>query len=238
MKLIRIVFYILILNSLSIADEKININFKDLKIMDLVKITSKIIDKNILVTENIKGNVDFISTKPLDKKDLVKILIYSLEAKGFTIVQSDNIMRIVKLNEGAKNNVPVVNGNKNNLYYQMVTEVFPVHNANADYIASKIRHLISKTAKLVTNKESNSLILTDFKDNIKTVKKVVSVMTYGAKKSIEIIELKNINAADAKKSLDAVAKSIFNEKIETEKVSIISNADNNFLVIVGKNQNI
>ncbi|MGB1019165.1 MAG: hypothetical protein ACPGVH_08835, partial [Chitinophagales bacterium] len=56
-------------------------------------------------------------------------------------------------------------------YYQMVTEVFPVHNANVDYVASKIRHLMSKSAKIVTNKESNSLVLTDFKDNIKTIKK-------------------------------------------------------------------
>jgi general secretion pathway protein D len=238
MRLIRVVFLILILNLSSIAEEKININFKDLKIMDLVRITSKIIDKNILVTQEIKGKVDFISTKPLAKKELVKILIYSLEAKGFTIVQSDDIMRIVKLNEGAKNNVPVINGNKDELYYQMVTEIFPVHNANADYVASKIRHLISKTAKLVTNKESNTLVITDFKDNIKTIKNVVRIMTYGAKKDVQIIELKNIKASEAKKNLDAVAKSIFNSKIETEKVSIISNADNNSLVIVGKNQNI
>ncbi len=238
MRLIRVVLLVFLLNFISQADEKININFKDLKIMDLVKITSKIIDKNILVTQEIKGNVDFISTKPLEKKELVKILIYSLEAKGFTIVQSDDIMRIVKLSESAKNNVPIINGNQEKLYYQMVTEIFSVHNANADYIASKVRHLISKTAKLVTNKESNTLVITDFKDNIKTIKKVVSVMTYGAKKSIEIIELKNIKASEAKKNLDAVAKSIFNAKIETEKVSIIANADNNSLVIVGKSQNI
>jgi len=238
MRLIKVVLLVFLLNFVSQADEKININFKDLKIMDLVKITSKIIDKNILVTQEVKGNVDFISTKPLEKKELVKILIYSLEAKGFTLIQGNDIMRIVKLSESAKNNVPLINGNQEKLYYQMVTEIFPVHNANADYIASKIRHLISKTAKLVTNKESNTLVITDFKDNIETIKKVVSVMTYGAKKSIEIIELNNIKASEAKKNLDAVAKSIFNEKIETEKVSIIANADNNSLVIVGRNQNI
>ena len=238
MKLIKIILCILILNFLSLADEKINVNFKDLKIMDLVKITSKIIGKNILLTEDIKGNVDFISSKPLNKKNLVKILIYSLEAKGFTLIQGDDIMRIIKLEESVKNNVPIINENKNNLYYQMFTEIFPVYNANADYIASKIGHLISKNAKLVTNKESNSLIITDFKDNIKTIKKIVDIMTSGAKKNIEIIVLENIKASDAKKSLDELSKSIFNDKIETQKVSIIANANNNSLVIVGKNQNI
>lgn len=238
MKLIRAIICIFILSVCVSANEKININFKDLKIMELVEITSKIIDKNILVTQSIKGKVDFISNKPLDKDEIVKVLIYVLESKGYTLVQSNDIMRIVKLNEGAKNNAPVVTSNNKSQYYQMVTEVFPVYNVNVDYVASKIRHLISKSAKLVTNKESNSLVLTDFKDNIQTVKKVVSIMTYGAKKNTEIVDLKNIKALEAKKSLDAIAKSKFNNKVETEKVSVIANKDNNSLVLIGKKQNI
>ena len=239
MRLIRAVFLVFILSFSINASEKININFKDLKIMDLVKITSKIIDKNILVTQNIKGNVDFISNKPLDKDELVKILIYVLESKGFTLVQSDDILRIVKLNEGFKNNAPIITpSNKDELYYQMATKVIPVHNANADFILSKVRHLVSKTGKIVSNKESNSLVLTDFKDNIDTVQKVVSLMTYGAKKSSIVVPLKNVKATEVKKNLDAIAKSVFNNKIETEKVTVVANKDNNSLVIIGKKQNI
>ncbi len=224
--------------SLSANSEKININFKDLKIMELVEITSKIVNKNILVTEDIRGNVDFISNKPLNKDEVVKVLIYVLEAKGYTLIQNEDIMRIVKLTEGAKNNPPVITSKNKNPYYQMVTEVFPVYNANVDYIASKIRHLITRTAKLVTNRESNSLVITDFKDNIKTVKKVVSLMTSGARKNTEIVILKNIEAEDAKKSLIQIAKSKFNIKVDTEKVDVISNKNNNSLVLIGKKRNI
>ncbi len=205
--------------------------------MDLVKITSKIIDKNILVTQDVKGKVDFISNKPVDKKELVKILIYVLESKGFTLVNNVDMLRIVKLAEGVKNNVPVVTSKSKHKYNQMVTEVFKVYNANVDYIASKVRHLISKNAKLVTNKDANTLVLTDFQDNIITVKKVVLIMTSGAKKNMEVIELKNIQAIDAKKNLDAIAKSIFNPKIETEKVDIVANKENNSLVIIGNRTN-
>ena len=74
------------------ANDKININFKDLKIMDLVKITSKIIDKNILITEEIKGNVDFISNNAVEKDELIKILGFVLESKGYSLVQSENML--------------------------------------------------------------------------------------------------------------------------------------------------
>lgn len=220
------------------AEEKMNINFKDLKIMDLVKITSKIIDKNILITEEIKGNVDFISNKPVNKDELIKILGFVLEGKGYSLVQSDEMLRIVKLNESANSNVPVANNNPKDDLYWMVTEVFTVKDADVDYIASKIRHLVSKDGKMVTNKDSNALVITDFKDNITTVKEVVNIMTSGANKDTVIVELINIDASDAKKNLDAIAKSKFNEKVETQKVSIVDNKDNNSLVIIGEKSNI
>ena len=220
------------------ATDDININFKDLKVMDLVKITSKIIDKNILITEEIKGNVDFISNKPVNKDELVKILGYVLEDKGYSLVQSNDILRVVKLNNSANSNVPVLNNSPKDDLYWMVTEVFTVQNADVDYVASKIRHLVSKDAKMVTNKESNALVITDFKDNITTVKEVVAIMTSGANKDTVIVELNNIDASEAKKNLDAIAKSKFNDKVETQKVSIVENKDNNSLVIIGEKGNI
>ena len=228
----------LITFQLNAAEDIVNINFKDLQIMDLIKITSKIIDKNILITEEIKGNVEFVSNKPVNKDELVKILGYVLEDKGYSLVQNSDILRIVKLNTGANSNVPVANLSPKDDLYWMVTEVFTVRDADVDYVASKVRHLISKDAKMVTNKDSNALVITDFKDNIETVKNVVNIMTSGANKDTVIVELKNIDALEAKKNLEAIAKSKFNEKVETQKVSIVENKDNNSVVIIGEKGNI
>ena len=171
MNFFRVVFLIFILNTFCFASKKIDINFKDLEIMELVKITSKIIDKNILLTENIKGTVDFISNETLNKKQLVKILSYSLESKGFTLVDDGNILRVVQITEETKNN----------LYSQI---------------------------------------------------------TSNTKKSVEIIELKNINILDAIKNLDAVVKSVFKQTIQAQKISLIPNLSANSLTIVASKKNI
>ena len=152
--------------------EQININFKDLKINDLIKITSKIIGKNILLTYKIKGTVDFVSNKPVYKDDIINILMYVLEEKGYTILDNDGILRIVRINNASKYNAPVYSGVTKVKTSGMITEVFVVQYSNVDYISSKIRHLISKSAKLVTDKSSNSIVLTGFLSNIKTVKKL------------------------------------------------------------------
>ena len=79
MKLIRGLFLVLVLvTGLQAKEQPLNISFKDLSIMDLVHLTSRVIDKNILITQKIKGKVDFISNKPLYKDDIVNILIFAL----------------------------------------------------------------------------------------------------------------------------------------------------------------
>ncbi len=239
MKLIRTVFLALFLVvCIHAKEDPINISFKDLSIMDLINITSKVVDKNILITQNIKGKVDFISNKPLYKKDIVNILIYVLESKGYTLVDNKNILRIVRIADTAKYNLPVFSNNISNTYSQMVTKVFNVEYSNVDYVSSKVRHLLTKSAKLVTDKESNSIVITDFPSNIKTVQKIIKLIAKDSKKTIEIVSFKNIKAAEASTSLKSIAKSVFNEKIEKEKVSILPNKDNNSIMIVGKLENV
>jgi general secretion pathway protein D len=216
--------------------EAININFKNLEVVDLIKIASKIIDKNILLGQDISGKVDFVSNKPVDKEDVLNILIYTLEPKGFTIVENDGILRVVRIADASKYNMPVVKDTIES--YQMITEVFPVENINVDVVSSRIRHLISTNAKLVTDKDSNAIVITDFVPNIKTIKAVINLLSVDIKKHIEMIKLVNLKATDMQIELTNVAKTIYGEQVEGEKVAIILNKDTNSLMLVGKKANV
>ncbi len=225
------------ITNINASNKMVNINFKDLKITDLIKITSKLINKNILMTQKINGKVDFISNKAVSKDDILNILIYVLEAKGYTLIDNNGILRVVRINDAAKYNMPVINNSKLNTY-QMVTEIFTVKNENVDYVSSKIRHLISKSAKLVTDKDSNSIVLTDFVANINTVKKVINIISKDSKKFIQIVKLHNLKAPDILAELKNIAKTIYNEKILKEKVEILLNKDSNSIMFVGKKNNV
>ncbi|MCH9812320.1 MAG: hypothetical protein K0U47_00045, partial [Epsilonproteobacteria bacterium] len=72
------------------ASDEVNINFKDLKIVDFVKMVARITGKNILVGENVQGKVDFVSVKPVKKSQIYDLLVNVLNAKGFTIRDTRN----------------------------------------------------------------------------------------------------------------------------------------------------
>ena len=237
-KIVLSIFLSILLSANLFAKQEVVINFKNLEIKDFIKITSKILNKNILLSTNIKGKVEFVTNKKVYKEDILNILIYVLESKGFTLVENGNILRIIRLSDASKNNVPVYNNKDKLTDFQMVTEVFNIDFLNVDYISSKIRHLISKSAKLVTDKESNAIIITDFASNIQTIKKVIDMVAKDSKKDIQTVSLTNIEGSTIITDLKTVAKSVFNEKIEKEKVAILLNKNNNSIMFVGTQKNV
>ena len=237
-KIYKSLVTVVLLTNLLYAKEPININFKNLEIIDFIKITSKILNKNILITNNINGKIDFVSNKPVYKEDLLNLVIYVLESKGYTLIDNDGILRIIRLNSASKYNTPIYNNIKDIKNFMMVTEVFNIDYENVDYISSKIRHLLSKNAKLVTDKQSNAIVLTDFPSNIKTVKTVIKLIAKDSKKDIKTVKLKNIQGNTILTDLRNVSKTVFNEKILNEKVNILLNKDTNTIMFVGKKKNV
>jgi general secretion pathway protein D len=211
--------------------KKVNINFKDLEISNFIKLTSKILHKNILLTAPIKGKVDFISSKEVYEDELLDLVQSILASKGYTLVENKAFMEVVRLSEASKHNLPIVKSGQN--YKQMITKSILFHNADVNTVAAKIRHLISKSAKLVTVNENNSMLITDFPKNIQTIEKVTKEIEQNKEKQVAFIKLENIKVQTAFAQISKILKDMFNPKIAEEKVTMIPNQDSNSLVMVG-----
>lgn len=220
------------------AREQVNVNFSNLQIEDFIKLISKITHKNILINNKINGTVNFVSTTPVYDDELIGILVSVLESKGFTLVRNGSIYEVVRSTEAAKNNVDVVGEGKRLYGSLMVTQAITVKGENVDIVAAKIRYLISKTAKLMTMKESNIILLTDYPKNIETIKKVIEDIDTNNQAIVKIIPIEHAEAKKLQTRLVEISKSIFNEKVEAQKVKIIFDENINALVVVGLQNNV
>ncbi|MBL0687300.1 MAG: hypothetical protein JJV94_05700 [Sulfurospirillum sp.] len=238
MKLIKVIFLILSLTLTVFAREKVNVNLSNLEIQDFIKLVSKISDKNILINNNIRGTVNFISTSPVYDDELVDILISVLESKGFTLVEKGSFLEVVRSVESSKHNTKVMPIGKKLDGSFMITQPIRLDNENVAAVAAKIRHLISKTAKLVTIKSSNTILITDYPSNIETIKKVIDEISDNNKFIVKIVPVKHIEAKKLQVRLDDIAKSIFNKTVESQKVSIAEHDSINGLIIVGNRSNV
>ena len=240
MKFVRLLCVILVLTLTLTAKEKeqVNVNFSNLQINDFIKLVSKITHKNILVTNKINGTVNLVSTTPIYDDELIDLLISVLETKGYTLIKKGSILEVIRANEAAKHNVEVVSPNKKLHGSLMVTQAIKIEDENVDVVAAKIRHLVSKAGKVITMKESNTLLITDYPKNIETIKKVISDINKSAQNVVKIVQVKNTDAKKMQVKLTDIAKSMFNTKVASESVKVIYDENTNGLIVVGRPKNV
>jgi general secretion pathway protein D len=203
MRLIRIFLLTTVLALSLSARQQVHVNFSNLAITDFVKLISKITKKNILINHKISGRINFVSSTPIYDDELMGLLVSVLESKGFTIINDGSIYEIVRSADAAKHNVRVEKQGKSLNGSLMVTQSIKVMGENVDIVASKVRYLVSKTAKLMTIKESNTLLITDYPKNIETIKKVQQ------KYKLDII----LTGGDAKLLLPYIKGSIYKKNL-------------------------
>ncbi len=216
--------------------EQVNLELQDVKIEDFIKMVGRVVGKNILLSQPIPGTLNFISSAPIYKDELLNILISVLSKKGFTIVEDGSFLKVERANVAVKKNLPI-GYSKDSL---MRTEFIQVANENVDIIAAKVRQFLSEGGKLLTIKETNTMIVSDYPDNINVVKKVVRKVESQSRnnKQVEFIILNNAKASRLATSITAIAKSIINQKVASNKVDVLGDDATNSIIITASQKNI
>ncbi|MCG3681909.1 type II secretion system protein GspD [Aliarcobacter butzleri] len=157
-----LVFYALNLYS----NDEININFKDIKVDDLIKITSKITKRNILVTQIINEKVDYIPTQKITKENLFDILETTLKEKGYFLLDENGVLKVKK--------VEIIKEE------EQFTEVIGLKNVDGVNIIKILDDIVNKkyinkpTKPFVSlDLESNSLVVMASKDELKQIKSLI-----------------------------------------------------------------
>ncbi len=252
MKLIKSLFLASFILTLAMSENPVTppkfttgveINFKDLEIEDFVKMVAKITNKNILLTTEIKGKINFVSVKPIEKDKLYELLLQILETRGFTIVETKaGFLNLVRNTDAGGVNLPIkgdgVVDDKWAELPQMVTKIIRINSENVDIVTSKVRHLLSKSAKLVTSKEINSIIISEYPENIATIEKIIYRLENTPKIDIKFVELKNEKAATILADITKIATTMFNQQVDEEKMQVLKNDATNSLILIGKRDNI
>lgn len=229
MKFIRN-FYLalLLLAPLTLSAEAITVNFNNTPIRDVIQFVAKQTHKNILVTDKISGSVNFISEKPIDKKELLPLLTQILQNRGYTIVDGNNGYMMVTRAANAKK---MARPGKSEA--GMMTKIIPVHYMKASDAVQKLRYLSSQFASVTFDNNKNVIIMSDYPDHIKNFEATLRKIDRPMKKEIRFISLRNADASAAIKELDAIFKSLnttfrypvtLNADAKSNKIIIIADA--------------
>jgi len=228
MKFTKIILLFLLINLLS-ANE-VTLNFQNLKIEDFIRMVAKITHQNILISNNIRGNVNFVSVKPIDEKELYPLLVNILRSKDYTIIKTDNgFLKVIRSSEAVRN-APSLNGNG---MYQMETDVIHLNNIPAKEIYSQVSYLLSRYGRMVINNEKNMLVVTDYPDNLKVIKKIINKIDIKNNENVKIVTLKYADINKIYTKITDIASMLFNKNVV--KYKIVEDENSNSIILIGPN---
>ncbi len=187
-----LIFLITFLSSLKLmSQEGTLLNINGASINSLIEISSKVLNKNIVLTEQIDGNIDFISQKAVSNSELLEVLKSVLYAKGYKLVEYENLFKIVKKDnnfiiENATTEIVALNNAE-------VKDVIPILKSifdNIVYRADEIKPFIAQ------DNQNNSVIINAQQKQMNEIKKLIQnldqhqMQVYVEAKIIELSENK------------------------------------------------
>lgn len=216
--------------------EKVSLSIDGMGITDLIKLVAAVTHKNIFIGEEIQGTVSYAGNKSITKKDLFGILQSTLDARGYTLVDTGGgYLSVVKTVDATQMNLPFME--KSDIP-QMQTHIFTFHFATAENMSMKIKHFTSRNGKITASKESNSVIVTDFPENIATIQKAMKILDARDEtiaNYTHVIPLKNADA----KSLVATLNTIIGKMSlipGQQAPSITSDDTTNSLIVIASDE--
>lgn len=138
------------------------LNFKDVDISEFVGIMSQLIKKNVVIDDKVRGKITISSSKKIPVSQAYDILKSILEVKGFTVVETDNLIKVLPIQAAIKKNVEIITDGRKRMppdEDKTITYIHEVEFASANEIANVLRSLKSGFVDLVVYQPLNVIVL-------------------------------------------------------------------------------
>ena len=154
---------------------------------------------NVVVDPRVKGTITLVTEKPVSRSVAMAQFLSGLRLQGFTMVESAGLLKVVpeadaKLQSGAvetSDSAPKGAGGG-----QIVTQIFKLNFESASNLVAVLRPLISPNNTINANPGNNSLVITDYADNLRRIARIIAVMDVSNATQVEVIDLKHAIAVD------------------------------------------
>jgi len=114
--------------------------------------------------------------------------------QGFTLVRTPNYIKIVPEADAKLQAAPTQIGKLR--VDQIATEVYVLNHQSANSLVTVLRSLISPNNTIAADTVNNTLVITDYVDNLKRLARIIATLDTPANAAIEVITLEHAIAMD------------------------------------------
>ncbi len=174
----------------------VTLNFVNAEIDGVARAMAAILNKQILVDPRVKGTITLYSDQPMTPAGAYKNFLAALRGQGFSMVEVSGLLKIVPEAEAKLQTGVVDVGHVGRSGDQVLTQIFRVQYENANNLVTVLRPLISPNNTINANVSTNTLVITDYADNLKRMAQMIAALDVPQSTDMEAIPLQYGVAAD------------------------------------------
>ncbi len=179
--------------------EPITLNFNNAEIESVARTMAVVTGRDVVVDPRVKGTMNLQTDRPISPAAAFNQFAAALRLQGFAIVQSEGLYKVLpeadaKLQSSAVTTstpaTATLSGN------QIVTQVFKLNYESANNLLPVLRPLIAPNNTINVNPGNNSLVITDYAENMRRLARIVAALDVPNASDVEVIALKHSVATD------------------------------------------
>ena len=182
--------------------EPVTLNFSNAEIDAVARTMASITGFNVVVDPRVKGTLTLVTEKPVSRTAAMNQFLAALRLQGFTMVESAGLYKVVPeadaklqsagvtVSDNAASSADLASGN------QISTQIFRLNFESANNLVTVLRPLISPNNTIDANPGNNSLVITDYSDNLRRLARIIAAMDVANATNVEVLTLKHAIAVD------------------------------------------
>ena len=174
----------------------VSLNFSAAEIESVARTIAVISGRNVVVDPRVKGVMSLVTTSPVSPAQALRLFALQLRTQGFSLVESSGLYLVVPEADAKLQSSAVSVSGVKSPNGQIQTQIFSLNYETANNLVPVLRPLISPNNTINVNPGNNSLIITDYADNLQRIATIISALDLPNATGVEVIRLQHSIAAD------------------------------------------
>lgn len=176
------------------ASNQATLNFVGADIESVVKAVGHYTRNTFIIDPRVKGTINLVSEKPVTKAQAMQMLTSALRLQGFAVVRADGFLKVVPEADAKLQAGPTQAGDVRG--DQIATQIFRLNYESANNLVQVLRPLISPNNTINVNPGNNSIVITDYADNLKRLGRIIAALDSPAVGDLDIVPVRHAAATD------------------------------------------
>lgn len=213
---------------------KSSLNFVDADIESVIAAVGDYTNTTFIIDPRVKGTVTLVSEKPLTKTQAFQLLTSVLRLRGYSVVSANGYTKVVPEADAKLQAAPLQPGSGQSGTVrgeQIATQVFHLNFESANNLVAVLRPLISPNNTINANPGNNTLIITDYADNLLRLGKIIAAIDGPANSDLDVVPIRHAIASDIAAMVTRLMESGGTAGADPGRVSLLVYPRTNSIVV-------